>query len=473
MVFDRVKAPLILFNMEKNIKINEILSICLSLFLLFSCGKSLDNKEKDTNGAERDSNGSTIPIPMGKFFSSQSLKCEDPLLCPDNIAKIVVVVDNKIRYCTGTLIDTNKILTSASCLPKAIRIPRISCNENIVAVFPKTIYSKEEIVACDKIEYVDENLFVEPALWQNDLVVLRLGRNVQRSFYKISLSGVEDKEEVKGWSVKYKTETAATLKPIKCQTVLNTFLNPFSVSKFSSMVVLNRCDLDEGSVGTAFLRGEEIVSVYSQEMSERLYSYFKNGDIMQGELSRYYHSSNVSCSNLNIASFVPGISKDCFVTRTTKTLDKKRARILEKMDIHQEAMAEILESVELPSKYFLWNVSFRETLKAREFELFLSKPKCINNSGEWIYEYRTWRRRIRTYARVQFNLPRYTIKTKLNSDLKTVSEVHGPFKSKHSIEFNPFNAYVNKNTYVKLSSWENGIQNSTRFDDVKSDCVSN
>ena len=83
------------------------------------------------------------------------------------------------------------MITSASCLPRSLQIPRISCAANVFAVFPKTILSDEEKVGCDKVEYVDENLFAEPALWKSDIAIISLKTPVMREIAKISNEGIK------------------------------------------------------------------------------------------------------------------------------------------------------------------------------------------------------------------------------------------------------------------------------------------
>lgn len=472
MKFDILSYELILFTMTKIMKINKFFSLFLIVLISFSCGKEFKETEKSTKpNADRVDERSTPSIPSGSFYSKQKLLCDDPLFCPDNVAKIVVTLNNEINYCTGTLIEEDKLLTSASCLPRPLKIPRLSCSENIIAVFPKTVSSDAEIVACDRVEYVDENLFTEPALWQNDLVILKLGKKLNRSLAKISNDGVSLGEKLKGWTVSFKNEFEATLNKVTCNVQLNTFLNPFSVKKHSSMVVMNNCDLGDASSGTSFFRDDEIVTVLSKEMRDRLYSYLRNSDLISGELGRYYHASNVACSNTKITSTSSRISKDCFVTKTTRLLDQKRSRILKGRDIHRSSMDLIKDQVKLPSKYFKWKVEFELSENGRQYDLNLVAPKCINNSSFWIGEYTTrWRRRIYNYAKVQIEVPKYSLITKLSANLTPVSLIEGPEIVNHQIEFNPYDAHVNKKTYVKISTWESGVQTVLQNNDVSGTC---
>lgn len=444
-----------------------LLSTLLSVFVFLSCGKDIENSKKaDSNnrGEQRAPN-----VSLDRFIKNQKLICEDILFCPDNIAKIVIVADDKIRYCTGTLIDENKLVTSASCLPRSFQIPKIDCSANVFAVFPKTIFTNEEKVACDKIEYVDENLFSEPALWRNDIAVISLKENVVRDIAKVSNEGILDNEKLVAWKVDYTSDYLGVIRKSECKTLFNSYLNPFTTSSSSPMFVGANCDFNEGNIGAPVFRDDELVGVYASEMSSRIYNYLENSGVLDGKIGRFFHLSNLSCTKYNNSRFSFDASEGCNIEINTKKLDTLRARILKGKSIHSASMGRIETEVEKASKYFIWDYKFLANRRANTFEIHPVRPKCIYKAKDWIGEFRRWRS-IRTYAKLTLNFPHYIFKTKLNEDLRAKSVVEELGTKSFDFEFNPYDAFVNRTTFVTISSTLHGRQSVKTYDDVLAVC---
>jgi hypothetical protein len=448
--------------------INKVfLSSLLSVFVFLSCGKDIENskgKDEGTRGEQTAPN-----VSLDRFMQNQKLICEDVLFCPDNIAKIVVVVDDKIRYCTGTLIDDNRLITSASCLPRSLQIPRISCAANVFAVFPKTILSNEEKIVCDKIEYVDENLFAEPALWKSDIAIISLKSPVMRDIAKISNDGILDNEKLISWKVDYTSDYLGVLRQSECRSLFQSYLNPFTRKKFSPMFVGADCDFNEGTVGAPVFRDDELVGVYSKEMGSRIYNYLENSGVLDNKIGRYFHISNLACTGYNNFRFSFQPHEDCNVEITTKKLDSLRSNILKGKAIHESSMREIESEVEQPKRYFKWDFKFFADRRSTTFEIHPIRPKCIYRSQDWIVEFRRWRS-IRTYAKVSIEVPQYIFKTRLDKNLRSKSVVENLGVKKFDVEFNPYGAFVNKDTYVTITSELHGQISKDTYESVLASC---
>ncbi|MDP7320163.1 MAG: trypsin-like serine protease [Bacteriovoracaceae bacterium] len=450
--------------------ISKSLVFFLTVLVFYSCGKDISNSDvkKGQRAEQRDDLPSLNKDP---FISKQELICEDAKFCPDNIAKLVVRVNDEKRFCTGTLIAANKILTSASCLPRSLQIPYLSCEENIVAIFPRTPYEKEIKVRCKNIEYVDENFYSEPSLWKSDIAVLSLVEDVPRTISEFSNNGINDSESLLTWKVALESEYLGVIKQDKCQTQFNSYLNPFVQHPYSPFFVGSECGLDEGSVGSALFRKNKLVGVYSKEMSQKLYKYLKASDLLKEELDRYYHFTNLSCSKFFESIYPYSIPKECHVETSTPQLDALRANMLKGKDIHMDQITQIQNELDLPRRYFLWNLKFLPNKSETVYEMHFGKPKCIYKAEDWIYEFRRWGRYIRTYARVDVVVPSFKLFVKLDKNLKPVSVLKETGEKTFEVEFNPFEAYVNKLTYVTISSFIFGQEElEENYEEISASC---
>lgn len=256
---------------------------------------------------------------------------------------------------------------------------------------------------------------------------------------------------------------------------MDTYLNPLSDNTFSSMFVSTGCSLSKTDNGAPMYRGENLVGIYSTEMKTQTYNLLKGSKIVQGKLGRYYHVNNLSCSEFAETYFGLLPPKSCFKNKTRIELDSSRSKMLKSADIHKENIAMIKEELEGPGKYFSWNVNFQyikfnKSNKLRTLEAHFTKPKCILNSKSWIGEYRTWNRKWRTLAIVNFETPNYVLITKLDESLKATSVLKSNEVKEYTIKFNPHAAHFKQKTYVTVSSNINGEETSATYEELDQVC---
>lgn len=442
----------------------------LILFTVSSCGKTIKESGADPKKPVREEAVPDDQIIPGDFIRAQKIVCEDGILCPESIAKIIVLHDGNTNECIGTLIEEDKIMTSATCLPKSLRIPYLGCSKNVFALFAESKWNPSEIVGCKDIEYVNNNLYSEPALWQSDFAIIRLNKKVSREFASLSKEGVEDNQVLSAWAIEKQLNNLGLIKEVKCTSNLSTYLNPLSDSSSSSLFVVNGCDLELEDTGAPFYRGNKVMGIFSIEMSDSIYNYLKGSKIVDGDISRYFHVNNVSCSEFSESYIGPIAPGDCFKLKTISMLDQKRSEMLKNVEVHKDGIAKVKAALEVPNKYFLWNAKFQFDARLRSIEPHFGKPKCIYDSKSWIGDYRNWRRYIRTYARIEVETPNYILQTKLSRDLKPVSVVTDEGIKTYTIEFNPYAAHVEKDTFVTISSVLHGVETSVTYDSVKANC---
>ncbi|MBT4793240.1 MAG: trypsin-like serine protease [Halobacteriovoraceae bacterium] len=428
-----------------------------------SCGKNIEKSDPAPRG-ERGAR----QIPPGEYIKKQKFVCENVDSCPNNIAKIVIFHNDKTVFCTGTLISENEILTSASCIPRSLRIPSYNCAENIRAIFPKTATSLELRVGCTKIRKVDLNLSKEPPLWQGDVAIIELDTKVEREHAQISLDGVRDNEQLVAWKVDLLEENISVLKKDICQPILNTYLNPFSQNKYSPMFVAKTCQLTVNNKGAPLTREGKLVGIFAQEMDGRIYDFLGSSSIMTEELDRYYHFSNLSCQKLKNKVDTP---KHCLIETSVEELDFMRAEILKGLSHHREKMKEIKEDVlEVKGKYFLWDLAFKANHNKTAFELHLARPKCIYKSKRWIKEFKTWRGKIRNYGLIKYDIPHYVFRTTLNANLRASSLLEDLGTKTFEVKFNPYRAHVKR--LVSLTITGNLFENIVidDYEDITANC---
>lgn len=450
----------------------QFFTFLVVLLLLSSCGK--EAKESSDDPGER------VPqdpedTRLDTVIQGQKLECEKSWQCPENITKIVITGQKFLNHCTGILIKNDEVLTSASCLPKSLRIKNIDCSNSAFFVFPTTDNKEQVIRRCDKVVYSDLNVWEDyPELWKNDMAILKLQKPVDRKVVKINRNGV-DPGVFSLWKVDVITDKLASLRQQRCELLNQTYLNPFSDNAFSGMFVATGCELESGNAGAALLADDNsILGIYAQEMSEKIYNYLEGSNVVNEEMGRYYHFSNTSCMSYSPeSSTTVTLSKICSKLITSNMLDRFRANMLRNKQIHQEYMEKVEEVLELPNKYFLWDVKFFASASGRSFEAHYARPKCIYKINSWIDEFSKRRRRsrvIQTSATIEVETPHYIFHTKLNKSLQPVSVVEMDKKKIYRMTFNPYLAFVKDNTSVQIESFLDGRDHSEIYEDITDKC---
>ena len=452
-------------------KKNVILFTVLAA-LLISCGKKAKESTGDSAPGPRNPEDTRQEV----VIKGQKLVCEDPLDCPDNIAKIVISGLKTVKNCTGVLIKEDEILTSASCLPKNLRIQNINCADSVFFVFPETDEKKSETFLCDKVIYADENIFEGfPELWKSDFAILKVKGNPAREASKIERNGVDPKS-FKLWKVDIQTDKMGILSSTTCEVLRQTYLNPFSDDAFSGMFVTTGCALVDSNAGAPIFNDDQkILGIFSKEMSENIYTYLEISDVLNEEIGQYYHLSNTSCMLYDPESEQgeARISKECSKINTSVMRDKIRTSMLRNKKIHQENMNEIEMELEKPIRYFQWDVKFYAARNGRSFEAHFARPGCILNSKDWIDEFskvRSRRRIIQTSATIDIVVPHYIFHTKLDRNLRPISALEQGGAKTYSITFNPYTAHVKKFTDVSISSLLDGRIDNADYANITTKC---
>lgn len=427
--------------------------ISLVSILLISCGKSIKDSGPSTNSKERVLEEVSIDAGVKNFLELQNLECTEDK-CPESLAQVFVMDKDEVKTCSGILIEDNKVLTSASCLDRELKVPYISCSENVFTVFARNGAAKQTYTGCKRITVVDNNIERNPELWERDIAILELDRVVPRKAISINDKGLSDGQLLTTWGIRKTAKYKSRIEKTQCQVLLNTYLNPYSTHSDSPMAVVTGCDLKKGVVGAPMLVGESLYAIYSKEMSEFRYRYFQRSNLVIGDLKQYFHVTNASC-----------VYKDCMLITSTEDTDILRAKMLANKEIHTSNIVRLKREANINNKYFMHTLDFLPTETG--FQAHLGRPLCVLNSNNWIGEFTTrWRRNIYVKGFVSYSIPNMVLQTKLNSDLKAVSHLNVDGQKKFNIEFNPYGAHVQANTYVKIDAEFLGRGVSDRYENI-------
>lgn len=439
------------------------------LLTVVACGKKIA-PSKNSNGNANDSKN-PLSSSLMNFIQKQSVVCEDDKLCPESIAKIVVIDRDVIRYCTATLISDQMMVTSASCLPETLRAPGLDCSSNIFAIFPKTNTVDSNKVSCSKIVSSDSNANIDPALWKSDFTFFSLQSSVNRKASDISRLGLKNGQKYQTWKVHYENDTDSVIKSEKCMPVHDSYSNPFADSSTSPMMPIAGCYIQEGSGGAPLFNNKaELVGIFSEKLDSDVVFYISMSNLLSEPMLSMHFASNFSCAKLPTDELDYDLDKDCYKQISRVQLDKLRSSYLTSDKIHKENMNNILEELEINSKFFKWNMNFYQDFRNNKWHAHVVKPKCFFDIDTWIDDFTRIGGFIRSYIEVDFEFKQYEIKTKLNRFLRPVSVVEQDGMKKYKLTFNPKSAFNDKTTFLKVDSKLFGRDLHLSFDKVTNTC---
>lgn len=453
--------------------IKKILLISIVGLLSVSCGKKINKSDGSSGNGDggRGSQDNDIGETLRNFIAKQTHQCSDDLHCQESIAKLVVIDRQNIRYCTGTLVGKDVILTSSSCLPKTLRVPSLNCGAHIFAIFPETTFLKQETIGCKSIVSSDTNEDVDPALWRSDFAFIKLSKTPNRKKIKLSNVGLKEDVPFRSYKVDFSNDYDGYQKLSYCFPVHNTYANPFSSERFSPMVTVRDCKNIRGNAGAPLMDfSGKIVGVFSGDLDDGVGSYVINTNLLIENMAPLHHVANTACVRLPKDLLTTQLNPECSKEISMKLLDKNRRKILKSPKIHQKNMENIKFDLENPVKYFKWNVKFYVDSKGTRYEPHFVKPKCFFDIDTWVSEFTRWGGRIREWTTVKVDVPNFVVETKLDRKLKPVSFVTEKGEKTYSVSFNPRYAYNMRNTVVHIKASFQGKYVTHRYDDVTDAC---
>lgn len=448
----------------------SLLSILTIIALNVSCGRHINDK-KDNDNDDRDNNNErTVSNATRDFIKTQSIVCEDDIFCNSSIGKLVVIHRGELKYCTATLVGPDIVMTSSSCLSRSMRFSGFECANSAVVVFPGDSFRTPTSAFCKNVIQASKIKDGEdPSLRKDDVAFIKLDKIVNRKPLKVARSGMSEKMTYTVWKSDFENTKVSVLKSRPCIPFFNSYANPYSEKKYSPMVTFFDCKFEDGNLGAPLINIKgEVVGVLSGEMDQAVANYASR--FLIEEMANIFNVSNLACVAFPWDNITPNFDMECMKNINVNQLDLKRARILSDVKVHFRNMNKIKNELEVYERYFLWKIVFRQSKSGYEFEIDMGRPKCFQMINDWIGEFTRWRGRIRTYAYKEIQLPFYRLTTKLNRLLFPISEVEDLGEKDFSIEFNPYEAFFNKNTYVDITRETFGVRSTIDFDNVSDIC---
>ena len=431
--------------------ITKLLLSLLIFMLILSCGKEVDKKSRLAPSESRTS----ISIDpkdndaVTSFIQRQVVECSSKD-CPESVGKLVVIERNSVSYCTGTLITKNILMTSSSCLTRALRVPGVNCRNKIFTIFPQTRFAKKEVYRCRSVVQSNNNFNLDPALVKSDFAFILLERSSERKRSRARSFGFVDKKSYESWRIDSLDDFNSILRKDKCLAVYKTFANPLSIKRDSPGMILSGCSFVRGNRGAAFFGKKGFVrGVLSSPISEQFLSTLRDSGRLLGGVNSIEYVSNLSCVRRPGRSRL--LSPECRKKLRESELNSQRKKIFNNNDEkHKKSIKELKRKLANASEFFKWDFEFKLSLDSKKIESFILGAQCFYGVESWIGQFRNGRKIIKRTTE-KLLMKNYSLSIKLNENLEAISFIKEDEKE-YRVSFSPSGIYLRGKTRVSTSS---------------------
>lgn len=347
-------------------------------FLLGGCGKKPKTEERLTVEVVR-----PPQTELENFLEKQVVSCEGNEVCPNFIAKVVVVQGkNSFKFCTGFLTEDNIIATSASCLPNLLRLNGQDCSNDVFFFFPKTVYRPAEKVACNKVSLVSELSGDDPILWRDDVVFLETKEKVSyRRKAQIVREGIQSSKQYFTWMIDQQDEYSALIKRSTCEAVHKNYVNPLSTNESSPNMVFADCKLTNGGVGAPVIDNKgKVRAMMSKDMDSKLRTYLESTGLLTNGLKPMAHATNFACAPTTTDHEMLD-ERECLKNLNYGKLDGLRSQMLSTNLLFGNLRKEFEDSLKDISKYIEFGVKLIPMGDVQETLIY---PKCFKPLSLWL-----------------------------------------------------------------------------------------
>lgn len=344
-----------------------------AVFSLAACGK----KEKT---AEEKFTPPVNPEPeREEFLSKQQIACEPGTYCPDYIAKIVVFDKGVPRYCTGTLVAKNKLLTSASCLPSYLRTTEADCSDDVHFFFNRGTRPPERL-KCKSILQVSSIEPTNPEYWRDDVAILEMSDNLfWREFRDVSRKGLKDMDKVRFFGVEQMNDTTGIIRKEECEVDHGSYLYPLSANESSPNVLISGCKRKTGYRGAAFMDSFPRIRAILTDNSP-LRGPLENSPLLIKPLKEFVHASNFACAPFLDETSVLN-EQECSKNLDYSSLSTGRARLLSDDERFSSVVAKFEKVASDASKYYKLAASLLQDNDRYQLSF---RPTCFKNVSSWL-----------------------------------------------------------------------------------------
>lgn len=355
------------------LKILAPLLILGAVLSVVSCGK------KEKTAEEKITPPVIGDTEREEFLAKQEIVCEPGTYCPDYVAKIVVFDKGAPRYCTGTLVAKNKLLTSASCLPSYLRTTDSDCSEDVHFFFNRGSRPAERL-KCKSILQISNIEPTNPEYWRDDVAVLEMSDNLfWREFRDVSKRGVKDMDKIRFFGVEQMNDTTGIIRKEECEVVLNSYLYPLSATESSPNILVAGCKRKTGYRGAAFMDSFPRIRAVLTDNSP-LRSTLENSPLLIKPLKDFVHATNFACAPFLDETAVLN-EQECSKNLDYGALSTGRARLLSDDERFSSLIGKLEKAADDASRYYKLAASL---LQDADRFILSFRPVCFKNVTSWI-----------------------------------------------------------------------------------------
>lgn len=361
-------------------------------------------------------------------IQSIDLTCSDPKSCPQSVGLVMGYnrTEQTLKYCTGFLIESNAIVTSAECVdPELMESSLQACSRRLVIRFVDNL-GNSQTATCARIRERSVGGVYDP-----NYAVVELSERLSMPTLDIHRDGLVDEQDIFVPKINMRgNNTSASLDVQSCKVGLKTLLHTRSVNPWAQTAIGINCEAREGNWGAPILnKDHRVIGIlqnnwqesFSREVSKnyRLFDVKDSQRIISNIL--FTNSSCISslgsfyeqekCESMGRADF-----SDCYGGETEKS-ESSRNEILEQW------------ALQLP-QIFVFKIIANETQTK-----FKAEPICVKTKTQYLkYDQFVIQEGVWGFRRekIVFNYPqkielkpRYTIYDDLRIDVEFAYELSG------------------------------------------------
>lgn len=425
----------------------------LTLAVSMGCGKKakiLDNRPT----------AAIDPI-SGKLEAElrlQSVICEAGLSCPGGMAKIAIIDNNKLKFCTGFLVNSVTLATASSCLTQTLRISEDDnrCQKDLHVFFPRSGFSQAIRVGCQKLLYASQVPGTDPVLWRQDVAYIELSEPVYRRSVRLNRQGMKDGEKLTLWKIDADNNQLGVIRKDECEVIQNSYVNPLFDTDTNPTALLSGCSFKEGNAGSMILGDrQDWRGVVSKPLSAALERVVRRNEIEP--LKPVLHVANGACLQSVLESDAP-TARACFRDLDNDEIDARRSDMLTNLTPYQVNREAIEVEVNKIRPYFNWRADLIEDPTDGGYNVQLT-PVCMRPINDWIDLVGRGTRRF-VYSKL---VPRWKLTLGFDRGARLISKTDTSETQKIFVQFYPRTVWNNKKTDMFV--WREGNPASS-FDDI-------
>lgn len=324
-----------------------------------------------------------------ELIKRQEVACDPNQACPNYLAKVVVIDDNKLKFCTGFLVKADVVATSTSCIPSFLRRNGQDCSKDIYFNFPRTSNRDPEQVGCKSVLQVSQLEGTDPVLWRDDIAFLKINKQLTyRKQASIVREGLFNNKIYTAWFVDQVDDRTAFIRREYCDALHETYVNPLVKTESSPNMVLGSCVFKTGNSGAPIIdnRGK-VRAMVSTGMSSKVRDYLASTGILLKPLKPMLHGTNFACAPTVFDSDMLD-QEECLKDLNYKEVDGLRNFMLSSNEVFAEMKKKLEESLESKSPYYKFGVELLN--KGDTYEAFIT-PKCFKPISGWLLSLSSYR----------------------------------------------------------------------------------